>query len=83
MNKVIITIIFFVNLFYYIYEDIILYNLGKLREQKKNIFDNIFTLLIFPSFEGLIHILTVATIMSSLSTFTIYLIEKIALNYSK
>lgn len=77
--KLLIYIIFFVNFFYYIYEDIILYNLGKLKEQEKKITQNFLELFKFPSFEGLMNILSVAFIMSSLSTITIYFIEKIFL----
>ena len=68
-------IIFAVTYFYYVYEDIILYNLGRLKEENKEIKKNWKELLSFPTFYEFIEILSVGFILSGLSTFTIYLIN--------
>lgn len=74
--KVKLYIIFFVTYFYYVYEDIILYNLGRLKSENKGIFDNVMELLYFPTFNDFIEIVILGFLLSGLSTFTIYLIEK-------
>lgn len=70
-------IILFVNLFYYVYEDIILYNLGKLRKSGLDPKKNLFKLIQFPSYEGILDIFVVAFVLSSLSTITVFFIEKL------